>query len=106
MKAERKKFMFYDSPKRQADLRIKLQQDNMNQSEFFRAMITGYLQNDHRIVEFIENFKEHNKLQGKRRRSQVHRDIKEGNENKTAFGLGEEEIENIFDLIEKENPDL
>ena len=98
--------MFYDSPKRQADLRIKLQQDNMNQSEFFRAMITGYLQNDFRILEFIKVFKEQNKLQGKRRRTLVHQDIVAGNENKTAFGLGEEEIENIFDLIEKENPDL
>ena len=40
---ERKKFMFYDSHKRQADLRIRLKYDGMNQSQFFRAMITGYL---------------------------------------------------------------
>ena len=40
----RKKIMFYDSEKRQADLRIRLRYDGMNQSHFFRAMISGYLE--------------------------------------------------------------
>ena len=39
---DRKKFMFYDSSKRQTDLKIRLRTDNLNQSMFFRMMITGY----------------------------------------------------------------
>jgi hypothetical protein len=32
--------------------------------------------------------------------------IEQGKENKRKFGLNEDEIENIFDILEKQNPDL
>ena len=43
---ERKKIMFYDTAKRRTDLNIKLKYDNIKQSEFFRIMISGYLESD------------------------------------------------------------
>ena len=38
-----KKIVFNDTDKRHADLKIRLQHDDLRQAEFFRAMITGYI---------------------------------------------------------------
>ena len=42
----RKKFMFYDTEERQAALRVRCQYDGINQSQFFRMMMTGYIENN------------------------------------------------------------
>tara|TARA_B100000131_G_scaffold266136_1_gene263936 strand:+ start:1129 stop:1464 length:336 start_codon:yes stop_codon:yes gene_type:complete len=101
-----KKVMFYDTDKRHADLKIRLQHDSLTQSAFFRAMITGYLEKDPRIVEYIEDYKEDNDIQNKVDRRKTSRLIKAGNEMEKAHGLKEEEIDNIFDMIEQEHPEL
>ncbi len=54
---DRKKLMFYDTQKRQADLRVRLKFDGMNQSQFFRALITGYLEKDEGIMNYLNEFK-------------------------------------------------
>ena len=51
-KNNRKKIMFYDTAKRQADFRVRLKYDNMTQSDFFRAMLSGYLEQDDCIVKY------------------------------------------------------
>jgi len=101
-----KKVMFYDTDKRHADLKIRLQHDSLTQSAFFRAMITGYLEKDSRIVEYIEDYKEDNDIQNKVDRRKTSKLIKAGNEMEKAHGLKEEEIDNIFDMIEQEHPEL
>ena len=60
--------MFYDTSKRQADLRIRLDYDGMNQSQFFRAMITGYLERDESLLDFLDRHKEINQVQGQKKR--------------------------------------
>lgn len=105
-KKDRKKFMFYDTPKRQADLRIRLKNEGMNQSQFFRAMITGYLANDAGINEFLDKHKEKHSIQSSTRRDILSKE--NASEGRTAklFGLNDGDIESIFDLIEEEHPDL
>jgi hypothetical protein len=102
----RKKFMFYDSEKRQADLRIRLKHDGLNQSHFFRAMITGYLENNHHLISFLDQYKEKNQIQGVNKRNASMRLIDSGEKSKKIFGLNEHDIENVFDLIAQEHPDL
>ena len=102
----RKKFMFYDTPKRQADLRIRLKYDGLNQSEFFRAMITGYLDQDSNLLTFLDKYKQKYSVQGINKRSASRSLLNKGTEVRKQFALGEDEIEDIFDLIEKEHPDL
>tara|TARA_R110002110_G_scaffold151332_5_gene343467 strand:+ start:323 stop:649 length:327 start_codon:yes stop_codon:yes gene_type:complete len=103
---DRKKFMFYDTEKRQADFRIKLKNEGMNQSQFFRAMITGYLNNDASINEFLDSYKKSQNIQSKSRRNILKRENEKENQVKDTYGLSENEIENIFDIIEEEHPDL
>jgi len=98
--------MFYDTEKRQVDLRIRLKYDGMNQSDFFRAMITGYLEKDIELMTYLDRYKEKYKFQGIHKRNSNKRLLKKGKEIERQFVLDDNEIENIFDLLEEENPDL
>ena len=54
----------------------------------------------------MDEYKENYEIQGKprRRKSRILRD--KGQETKNKFALDKEMIENIFDLLEKEHPDI
>jgi hypothetical protein len=97
----RKKFMFYDTEDRQAALRIRCRYDGVNQSQFFRLMITGYLQNDPLICEYLSNCKEKYSIQGKQKRDYIDRMHDKAEDTKNKFALDDNEIENIFDIIEE-----
>ena len=62
-----KKIMFYDTDKRHVELKIRLQHDGLKQSEFFRAVVTAYIEKDELFLEFINQYKEKNKTQQKSR---------------------------------------
>ena len=103
---DRKKFMFYDSSKRQTDLKIRLRTDNLNQSMFFRMMITGYLERDENLIMFIEGFKQDNQLEGRSHTKTIMKSAKASLETRNKFGLDTTDIENFFDIMEEEHPDL
>ena len=102
---ERKKLMFYDSVKRQADLRVRLKFDGLNQAQFFRSIITGYLQKDERIISFINDFKKECGVHNEKKRNETQKLIKKGQANESKFALNNNEIESIFDMLE-EHTDL
>ena len=52
-KAKVKKIVFDDTDIRHAQLRIRLQNDGLSQAEFFRAMITGYIEKDKNIIKYF-----------------------------------------------------
>tara|TARA_A100001515_G_scaffold142145_1_gene140338 strand:+ start:1108 stop:1431 length:324 start_codon:yes stop_codon:yes gene_type:complete len=102
----KKKVVFYDSTKRHADLRVKLQYDGMTQSDFFRTIVGGYLSDNPLIMEFIHSTREESNS-GSNRQRKIWREETEGAEStKSQFALNEQEIEDIFDILEKEHPDL
>ena len=57
----KKKVVFSDTDTRHAQLKVRLQYDGISQAEFFRSFITGYLEKDKSIMEYIQRYKEHNK---------------------------------------------
>jgi len=101
-----KKIMFYDTDKRHADLKIRLQHDSLTQSAFFRAMISGYLDKDTRIMQYVDDYKFDNNIQNKADRKTVSKLIKVGKQMEKTHGLGDDELEDIFDIIEQEHPEL
>jgi len=103
---ERKKIMFYDSAKRRTDLNIKLKYDNIKQSEFFRVMISGYLECDPHILSFIEEYKEKMEIHNIAKRSKSKRLRKKAEETKKTFSLDDGDIEDLFDIIAEEHPEL
>lgn len=102
----RKKFMFYDTEKRQADLRIQLRNESMNQSMFFRVMISGYLDKDPDLMRYLSRFKESNSIQSEAHRKTIDRQVSMGQEVKSQFGLDQGDIDRFFDIMEEEHPNL
>ena len=101
-----KRIVFEELDKRHADLRIRLHADGINQGEFFRSLISGYIDRDERIVGFIEDYRENNDIQSKQKRLKSKKMYQLAGETENKFALGKEEIDDIFDLLEKENKDL
>jgi len=104
-----KKVVFYDTNHRHAELKIRLKQDGISQSEFFRAVMTGYINKDSDVLAFVNKIKASKKVGKQVKKKDIRKSselIKKGNETMNNLGLAEAEIENIFDLLEKANPDL
>ena len=104
--SKKKRIVFDDTDVRHAQLKIRLQYDELTQAEFFRALITGYIEKDGNLVKFIDNYKEAKGIQSKKKRKTIKSDLDKADHIMGQFGIKDEELENIFDLIAKDNPDL
>jgi len=101
-----KRISFMDSDKRIADFKIRLKHDGLTKTQFFRAILTAYLEGDEDINHFIDRHKRINKSQSDTQAAVVRKATKEAKAIKGKFGLDNSEIEDIFDILEKEHPDL
>ena len=106
MKENQKRIIFNDTDIRHAQLKIRLERDGLSQAEFFRAYITAYLEKDEQIIDFINFYKESKGIQTKRSRKIIMKEDENQNNLMNKFGIKDEELENIFDLIAEEHPDL
>ena len=79
-------------------------QDGLSQAKFFRSILTGYLSQDPSILDFIDKVKteKDNKPASKKRNKEIRELIKVGNEKMGKILLDENDIENIFDILEDE----
>ena len=100
-----KKVVFYDTDKRHAELKIRLHHDGLTQSEFFRSLVSGYIEKDENIFNFVERIKD-TKSRGASKRKKTKKLYEKAKDTKNKFALDKEDIENIFDLIEEEGPNL
>jgi len=106
MSDKTKKIIFKDTDVRHAQLKVRLQRDGMTQAEFFRSLISGYLNEDRYMMDYIRRYKEENKIQSKRILGVIEKDDKASDDLMSKFGIQDDELENIFDLIAEEHPDL
>lgn len=96
--------MFYINEHKHARLRVQLYYDELPQSKFINILIDGYLSNNPHIRKYIDEcIIERNT---KRKKNNRKKDYKDRDKTIKDFGLNEEEIENIFDILESENPDI
>ena len=100
----KKKIVFYDSDKRYADLKIRLQHDKLSQARFFRGIMSGYLDKDPDILNFVDKLKssEAKNPQSKKRNKQIRELINTGIGKADKILLDPDEIENIFDILENQ----
>jgi hypothetical protein len=101
-----KKIVFYDSEKNHAELKIRLHYDGLTQSAFFREVVAGYVSQDENIVKFIQEVKERSDTQSKKKMKKISKMNKAKKQTVQKFALDENEIENIFDILEEECPEL
>ena len=79
----------------------------MSQSEFFRASVEAVIAKEDIIEEFIESYKEEKgKSKQKSARAKVKKERQQAEDMINKLGLGDDEIDNIFDIIAKEHPEL
>jgi len=97
-----KKIIFQDTDKRHAELKIKLHYDGLSQSEFFREIVSTYLEEDPLIIEVVDGIKEKINRQKSRQRDITKKERQMASQTKENFALNQDEVESIFDLLEKE----
>jgi len=102
-----KQILVLENEKRHADFKIKLKHYGITQSDFLRGCISGLINDDAKFLDFFfKVLEEQSYIKSKKRRNKNKTLIKRGLKQMGEFGLEEDEIDNIFDLIEKEHPDL
>jgi hypothetical protein len=97
--APMKHVVFRETDKRHADLKIKLDYEKITQSDFFRMMITGYIDNDPRLTDFIAEWKVKNKTDSKRSMKIIDKDRKTADNIDKLLGVSDES-DSLFDIIE------
>lgn len=97
-----KRIVFTDTDHRHAQLHIRLRTDGMKQSKFFRSLITGYLEQDERIVSFFDDIKD----QSIERKAKTNKLRKKGKQLMNSTGFSNDQIDDIFDMIAEEHPEL
>lgn len=102
----KKNVVFSDDDKIYADFLIKLRYDGITRNNFFREIVRAYLKEDENIHKFVQDYKDRNKSQSVRVRKVIEKEKKAEKETVEKFSLSNDEIEDIFDILEKENPDF
>jgi hypothetical protein len=100
------KIMFTVTERTKADFKLQLQYDSLTQVKFFRSIMEGYINKDLDLMTYINKFKKQISVQNNAQRNRTITNIKKADDTKNKFALGDEEVENIFDILEKEHPDL
>jgi ferritin len=106
MQVKNKKIIFTVSERQKEDFKIRLQYDGLTQASFFRAVMSGYLDKDQDLMNFLNTFKNDQGIHNKQQRKKVLKGIEDAKETKNLFALDDDEVENIFDILESEHPEL
>jgi|TARA_R100000081_G_C4775919_1_gene148563 hypothetical protein len=101
-----KRISFVDTDKRIADFIVRLKHDGLTKTKFFKSVLSGYLDMNPLIMEFVDQTKEEIQAQSISKSNKIKKARENGQSVKNKFALDDGEIENIFDMLEKEHPDL
>tara|TARA_B100000131_G_scaffold292269_1_gene306592 strand:+ start:46894 stop:47235 length:342 start_codon:yes stop_codon:yes gene_type:complete len=101
-----KRIVFNVTDHEHAKLIVRLRHNSLTQSEFFRAVISGVNDNDENILNFINTCVAEKQSLNKSRLKKNNTLISKGKKLSENFGFEDDEIEDIFDLIAQEHPDL
>ena len=96
--ANKKQICFESTSKLHADLKIRLHYDEIKIKEFFNKVVKGYVEKNENILAFIEEIKKNSQT----RRNKIKKIDEKKRNIVRKFALNESEIENIFDILEKE----
>jgi len=82
------------------DLLIKIRHENLGWKRFFSFLIQGFIDDDLRIAGYLDERMKN--IRAKYRTKALNKERKLTEETKKMFGLDEEDIENIYDILEEE----
>lgn len=88
------------SEQKYMELLIKIRHENLNWKRFFGFLIKGFVEDDSRIMEYIDL--QMMDIRAKSRTKVLHKEREATQQTKDIFGLDEEEIQDIYDILEEE----
>ncbi len=97
-----KRVVFTANDHKHAKFFLKLKNDGFTQSAFFRQVIDAYIYENESFLKFVDEIKPQSKL----RKAKTKKLREKGKQNLVDLALDDGEIENIFDILEQEFPDL
>ena len=97
-----KRVVFTENEQKFANFKIRLRYDNLSQGDFFRFMLSAYVDNDPTMLVLVEKCKTINTSLGKHKIRSASKMHKEGRTLVSELGLSDSERERIFDIIEHE----
>ena len=101
------KITFFLHSKLHENLKIRLYYDQINtQSEFFRHCVEAYLGQDPLFTAFLDEYKINKKVQSRARSLKSKKLREKGNKLMEQLALTEDELQNIFDVLAEELPEL
>ena len=101
-----KKYTFYAKDTLHAKFKSRMQYHSLTQSEFLRACVEAVVGEDPLMEMFIDHYKEENGKQSKEQRKKIKKDKEKAKDLLDDFGLGDGDIEDIFDIIAEEHPEI
>tara|TARA_R110000803_G_scaffold184875_1_gene247188 strand:+ start:310 stop:642 length:333 start_codon:yes stop_codon:yes gene_type:complete len=89
------------------NLKIRLFYDEIKtQSEFFRYCVESYLSQEKLFMAFLDDYKMNKKVQSQKRTKGSRKLRGKGEKMLRDLALSDEDVENIFDILEEELPEL
>jgi hypothetical protein len=84
----------------------KLHDDEITQTKLFRAIMEAYIKDDIIMRKFIDEHKEKFKIQSRAKRYRISKNIEKSKKVKENLNITEDELDNIFDVIENHHSEL
>ena len=98
---------FFLHPRLHEEMKIRLYYEGFaTQSEFFRACVLSLLEKNEKFMEFLDYYREDEGLLSKAKLKKSKKLRGDGKDLMKKLGITKEDLENIFDLIEEEIPQL
>jgi len=103
---DKKRVYVYMDEQQHVKLKIRLNYLGISMSEFVRVCGDGLL-NQHPIMEqFMDHYRETSEKFSKKAAKKAKKDREDSNKIMDDLGLNIDDIENIFDIIEEDHPEI
>jgi hypothetical protein len=104
MTTDAKRVYIYINDEQHLQLKIRLNYHGIGMSEFVRACSQALVDEDKLIIDFLDSYKAKSEKHSKRNSKFEKRDKKLAEQLKTDLNM--DDIENIFDIIEEDHPEI
>jgi hypothetical protein len=93
---------FEDEDTTYAKLLTKLKHEGITKRQFFRGVVSSFLEDDPKFADYIIEFKKKKHLFVKSKQKILDKEKQISDNTKRKFRLSEDEIEGLFDMFEEE----
>ena len=101
------KIQTYIPESHKVELKIRLHYHGMTQAGFLRGIIKAFLEEDAQFMAWFNEWKLRNsKIKSSKRHAKSDKLKQKGKELSSMFGINEGDLDDIFDVIAQEHPDL